>query len=226
MNKRLAQQWLHIEGLSLAHYHRLLAHTVRWRIEGQANVTQAYASGRPLLWAFWHGQISAFVTYAVRFIGGNRFCLVTLGGDDRGDILATFAAELGATPFGVDMQGNPMAAGRAVLRVIQAMKGGQQSFLAPDGPDGPPFVPKAGVAYLARKAEAAVIPVGGFTPFGYQLKRWDNYLVPYPLAPLHIVFGQPILVNARDEEQMIQAEIAQALTAVYTRARIRTPDEQ
>lgn len=203
----------------LAIYHRLLARTVRWEIEGQVNISKAMVSKRPLLWLFWHEQLSIFVTYLVRFVGGEKFTIVTLGGDPRGDVLSTFAATLGATPYGVDMQGNPMEGGRKVLRIIEAMKGGKHSFLAPDGPDGPAFTPKAGASFLARKAEAAVIPVGGFTRAGYALRRWDNYLVPLPFARLHMVFGEPIFINRRDKDEVVTEKIVGALTAVYQQAR-------
>jgi len=210
---------LQFQGNALALYHRLLARTVRWHIEGQTNITKARASKRPLLWLFWHEQLSFFVTYGVRFIGAEKFTIVTLGGDPRGNVLTTFAASLGATPYGVDMQGNPMEAGRKVLRIIEAMKGGKDSFLAPDGPDGPAFEPKAGASFLARKAEAAVIPVGGFTKAGYALHRWDKYLVPFPFARLRLVFGEPIFVNRRDNDEAVTEKIAGALTAVYQQAR-------
>lgn len=203
----------------LAVYHRLLARTVSWQIEGRANITKAMDSKRPLLWLFWHEQLSIFVTYLVRFVGGENFTIVTLGGDPRGDILSTFAATLGASPYGVDMQGNPMAAGRSVLRIIEAMKGGKDSFLAPDGPDGPAFTPKAGASFLARKAEAAIIPVGGFTKAGYALRRWDNYLVPFPFARLRLVFGDPVFVNKRDKDEVVTEKIVGAITAVYHQAR-------
>ncbi|MCP4417321.1 MAG: hypothetical protein GY805_11920 [Chloroflexi bacterium] len=212
---------LQIGGNALAFYHRVLVRTVRWQIEGQANVSKAQASGRPLLWLFWHEQLSIFITYAVRFVGGDKFTIVTLGGDDRGDILSILASSLGASPYGVDMQGNPMAAGRSVLRIIQAMKGGKESFLAPDGPDGPAFEPKPGASFLARKAEAAVIPVGGFTNAGYALRRWDRYLAPFPFARLRIVFGQPLFINKRDKDEVVTERIVGALTAVYHQARDR-----
>lgn len=219
MTTSFNNQSLQFQGNALALYHRLLARTVRWRIQGQANVTKARASGRPILWLFWHGQLSTFVTYGVRFIGGQNFTIVTLGGDPRGDILSSFAITLGASPFGVDMQGNPMAAGRSVLRIIQAMKEGKDSFLAPDGPDGPAFMPKPGASFLARKAEAAIVPVGGYTPFNYSLRRWDNYLIPLPFARLTLVFGNPIFINKRDKDEVVTEKITQVLTAVYRQAR-------
>lgn len=215
----LSEQSLAFQGNALAFYHRILTRTVRWQIEGQANVTKAKASGRPLLWLFWHEQLSIFVTYAVRFVGGEQFTIVTLGGDPRGDILSNFASSLGATPYGVDMQGNPMEAGRKVLRIIEALKGGKDSFMAPDGPDGPAFAPKAGASFLARKTEAAIIPVGGFTKAGYALRRWDSYLIPFPFARLRLVFGEPIFVQRRDKDEAVTEKIVGALTAVYQQAR-------
>ena len=219
MTTTFTERRLQFQGNMLALYHRILARTVRWQIEGQANVTKAKASGRPLLWLFWHEQLSTFVTYAVRFVGGEKFTMVTLGGDPRGDILTTFAAALGASPYGVDMQGNPMEAGRKVLRIIEAMKGGKDSFLAPDGPDGPAFAPKPGASFLARKSEAAVIPVGGFTKAGFALRRWDKYLVPFPFSRLRLVFGEPIYINRRDKDDEVTEKIVAALTAVYQQAR-------
>ena len=219
MNSNLTNQSLQFQGNALALYHRLLARTVRWQFEGQANITQAKISGRPILWLFWHEQLSVFVTYILRYLGAENFTIVTLGGDPRGDILSTFAAALGATPYGVDMHGNPMAAGRSVLRIIEAMKGGKQSFLAPDGPDGPAFIPKAGASFLARKAEAAVIPVGGYTSAGFALRRWDHYLVPLPFARLRLIFGEPIFINKRDKEAEVTEKIVAAITAVYQQAR-------
>ena len=82
----LSARSLALQGAALGLYHRLLARTVRWQIEGRANVTKATVSGRPLLWLFWHEQLSVFVTYALRFVGGEKFAIVTLGGDPRGDI--------------------------------------------------------------------------------------------------------------------------------------------
>ena len=219
MTTTFTERRLQFQGNALAFYHRLLARTVRWQIEGQANVSKARLSKRPLLWLFWHEQLSIFVSYGVRFVGAPKFTIVTLGGDPRSDILSTFAASLGASPHGVDMQGNPMAAGRSVLRIIEAMKGGKDSFLAPDGPDGPAFTPKAGASFLARKAEAAIIPVGGFAQASFALRRWDKYLVPFPFARLRLVFGEPLFINKRDKDDSVQERIVDAITAVYHKAR-------
>lgn len=211
--------WRSIEGVALFLYHRIVSRTVRWRIEGKSNLSLARASKRPLLWAYWHEQVSPFIMYGDRFIGGSNFCVVMVG-DVRADILGMLGVRLGAETYAIDMRGNPMASGRSLLRVIQAMKRGKQSMLAPDGPDGPPFVPKPGVAFLAQKAEAAVIPVGIYAAPSYRLKRWDRYQVPLPFATLHTVFGPPLLADRQTASDTLLAEISSALNAARRQAQL------
>lgn len=212
------QRWLSdVQGNALFLYTRMAARTARIRVEGMHHLGAATASGRPLIWAFWHQQTMPFMMYGDRFLDGSTFAMITVG-DDRGDILATMARRFRSKPFKVDMQGNPVAAGRAVLAVIKALKQGRQSFLAPDGPDGPAFRPKRGIAVLAAKAQATIVPVGAWTDDAYQLQRWDHYLVPYPFARLQFVFGQPMQVDRRSEENQTLLRITDALNQVRTRA--------
>ncbi len=213
----LRDVWQKIQGEFLFAYTYLVARTVRWKIEGKASLTQAKSNNRPLLWCFWHGQLTPFFAYGNRFEGGHSFALLIVG-DERHNILNVLANKFGAITFKADMQGNPVASGRAVLRVIQAMKSGQQSLIAPDGPDGPPFVAKPGVALIARKASAAVLPVGLWTRYAYQLRRWDRYLVPFPFARIHMAIGKPIIAKPKTDGETLLAQITEALNCVRFQA--------
>jgi lysophospholipid acyltransferase (LPLAT)-like uncharacterized protein len=217
MLDNLAPAWRTFEGEMIYRYHWLTTRTTSWHIEGKSNLTLAQQNDRPLIFAFWHGQIPLFIMYGHRFMEPSRFTLVIVG-DERNDILGRLASRIGAKPYGVDMQGNPVAAGRAVLRVLKALKQGHHSMLAPDGPDGPAYVPKDGIAFLAQKAEANIIPVGLWTRQAYQLKRWDHYMVPLPFAHIHMTFGPPILVNKEDDSDAILAKVTAALSKARTRA--------
>jgi lysophospholipid acyltransferase (LPLAT)-like uncharacterized protein len=208
------------QGSSLFAYTRLLNKSVRHQTEGMQNWNAAAQSGRPLLWAFWHGQLMAFITFADRYLPISQFTVIVVG-DERGDTLTQYGELLGANTVHVDMEGNPFAAGRAVLQVIKAMKRGGQSAVAPDGPDGPPFVAKAGVGFLARKAEAVLLPAGVWTRWSFQLERWDKYLVPLPFANIQVVIGSPIYVSRNEEEVSLREEISTALDKVRARAMTR-----
>lgn len=214
---RLGTWWRQLQGNLLFSYFRLVSRTASFQLEGQENREVAKTSGRPLIWAVWHGQAMAFMAYGDNFEDRPSFGAVMVG-DERGDVLGTLGSRLEATPYSIDMQGNPVAAGRMVLNVIQAMKRGQQILIAPDGPDGPAFVPKPGVAFLARKAAAAVLPVGVWTGQALQLRRWDRYLVPFPFARFHVVFGPPILAEPKMNADTLLARVARELDVVRTRA--------
>lgn len=211
--------WRRLEGTALFSYSRLVAFTSRYRAEGWQNLHAAQATGRPLLWALWHGQVMPFVAFGDRYLPNEQFVAIRVG-DERGDVLGAYADRLGSRTYRVDMEGNPFAAGRAVLRVIREMKGGKQSLIAPDGPDGPAFVPKRGITFLARKAEAAVLPVGVWTRQAYQLNRWDNYLVPLPFARIHVTLGEPLLVDRHADEAALERQISRALHRARARAQV------
>lgn len=215
----LGNRWRQLHGTLLYAYSQLVRRTARFRVEGWEQLEAAEASGRPVLWALWHGQVMGFISFGDRFLDNENFVAVMVG-DERGDTLGMFARRLRGRVFRVDMQGNPFAAGRAVLRVIQEMKAGRQSVIAPDGPDGPAFAPKPGVAFLARKAEAAILPLGVWTRQAYQLSRWDRYLVPTPFARFHVKIGQPLLAGQQSEQEVLLAQIEEALHTARARAMV------
>ena len=218
MNKLdLGTRWRQFEGKALFAYHRFITLTSRWEFIGKANLTQARASGRPVLWTMWHGQVMPFIMYGDRFKDASRFSIITVG-DERGDTLSSLGENIGAKMHAVDMQGNPVAAGRAVLHVIRAMNKGYDTMLAPDGPDGPAYEPKRGVAVLAQKSAAAIVPIGVWTRQAYRRRRWDNYLIPAPFAHIHIAFGPPIMAEKDTPTDSLLARITESLHQARRRA--------
>ena len=210
--------WRQLQGEALFAYTQLVTRTARFEVEGWEHVRAARETGRPLMWTLWHGQVMNYLVVGDRHLDAASFVAVTVG-DTRGDTLGKVAERLGGKPVLVDMQGNPVAAGRAVIRVIQAMKAGKQTLIAPDGPDGPAFEPKGGVAVLAKKAEAALLPLGIYTPHAYRLNRWDRYQVPYPFARLYVAIGAPLLVSRDAEQEVLLEEISALLHHMRERAR-------
>ncbi len=213
------EKWHLFEGSALAVYIKAIAGTAHMHIDRRNNYETALASGRPVIFTYWHQQVKPFVSFAYRFLQPSQFVVIVVG-DERGSILAQVGAKLGANYIAqIDMGGNPMAAGRGVLNIIKAMRGGGKfTLLAPDGPDGPVYVPKKGVTFLAQKSEAAIVPFGGWTRQAAQLPRWDRYLVPFPFCHLHLTFGKPIYTDRNQESAELEATIVDALHAARRRA--------
>jgi lysophospholipid acyltransferase (LPLAT)-like uncharacterized protein len=193
--------------------------TSRYRVEGWQNFENARSTGRPLLWSLWHGQMMGFVVFGDRFLERDNFVAIVVG-DSRGDTLGTYGSHFGSQAYQVDMSGNPVAAGRAVLHIVEGLQGGRMSLIAPDGPDGPAYVPKRGVTFLARKAEAAILPVGIWSRQAVKLPRWDHYQVPVPLGRLHVTIGEPIYASRKSDEQGLTGTISAALHKARTRAQV------
>ena len=211
------KRWRKFEGDAIYFYQKIVSNTVRWQIEGKANLTLAMASKQPFLWSLWHGMSLPFIMYHHRLADTSKFCIVVVG-DERSEVLEQLAVRVKASTHSVDMGGNPMAAGRAVLRVIKAMKKGKHSMMAPDGPDGPAFIAKPGVAFLARKTEGVILPVGLWAWPMVELPRWDRYLIPLPFSKIYMVFGEPIFASKEDDEKTLKETITAALTAVRHKA--------
>ncbi len=217
LKEKRVRWWGQLQGNVLFAYCRLLNLTAHIRVHGATHIESAFATGRPLLWSFWHQQAMPYMLFGDRYLDRHTIAMITAG-DDRGEVLGTLARRMGAEPYPVDMAGNPMQAGRAVLHVVRALRKGKQTFIAPDGPDGPAYVPKRGVGFLARKAGAVVLPVGAWTRQAYQKRRWDHYLVPYPFAHIQVVVGEPILPDEYQTDEQFLQRLSPILHAVRAEA--------
>ena len=203
----------------LAYYAKLVQRTSRMILEGEAHLQAALASDRPVLLTLWHGMLYPTIMWGLTVFDPKDFLIIAVG-DKRGDVLGGLSDTMGSSMEYVDMSGNPVAGGRAVLNVINALKAGKTSLIMPDGPDGPAFQPKEGVFFMARKAQALVLPIGVWARPAYQMKRWDRYLVPLPFSRFSVVVGKPIPVSRKTPEETLRNEIPAALHAVRDRAMV------
>lgn len=214
----LNQLWHLLQGEGLYLFYRLLYRTTKLTFEGKEHFEEVQASGRPLLWIFWHQQVVPAALAVLTLDKMSRYSALMVG-DDRALTLAHTLKRLGTGPaHPVNMNGNPVAAGKAVLQLIKAMKGGYRSVMAPDGPDGPAFVPKDGVFFLAQKTEAAVIPFGAYSHPAIQLNRWDRYLLPLPFTSVSCVFDKPIWVNSQTDKEMLKEQFVAAMNRAREKA--------
>lgn len=167
----------------------------RFQISGQEHVAGLLADGAPIVLAAWHGMTMMLVGYFAAYLDLSRIVLI-LPDDWRGQTLSVFAQKLGAQPFPMNLKGDAgMAAARQLAQLVRKVKQGNHCYITPDGPDGPGYVIKPGVAYIARKANAVILPVGAYARHGYRLNRWDQYMIPYPFSRISIHVGEPLTVT-------------------------------
>jgi len=201
------------QGWGLFIYARLIERTAHYRVRGQANVTQARATGRPIIWTAWHGMNMMLVPCLLRYIVPDQTTLI-VPDDYRGEALATWARLVGGHAVPISMEVDSLVSSRRLVALIRAVRGGMDCYIAPDGPDGPTHVPKPGIAFIARKSLASLLPMGAFASPRYIIPRWDRYSIPLPFARIAVVVGEPISVAPQAD----LSAVCEKLVAVLNRA--------
>jgi len=90
----------------------------------------------------------------------------------------------------------------ALKKMTRKIMEGEPGGVLADGPLGPARVAKAGSVFIARNAEAPLIPVLWGADRCWMLNTWDRYLVPKPFARVVFCYAEPIWVphSANGEE--------------------------
>lgn len=197
---------------------RMTSASGRFQLNGESYLQMAAASGKPIIFAAWHGMTMMLVGLFRNRLDLSSIVLI-LPDDWRGKTLVIFAEKLGAQPFPMNLEGEAsMATARKLAQLVKLVKGGCHCYLTPDGPFGPAYVMKPGLAYIAQKAGAIILPVGAYTRHGYRLNRWDRYTIPYPFSRISVEVGAPIEVEKGADLTAVNQSLSHTLNQVTLQA--------
>ncbi|MCP4417322.1 MAG: hypothetical protein GY805_11925 [Chloroflexi bacterium] len=197
---------------------RLTSKRSRFQVTGLEHLQAAQVLQRPLIFAAWHGMTMMLVGFFAKQYDLSRLVLI-LPDDWRGEALVVFANKLRVTPFPMNLKGDAsMATARQLAKLVRQIKAGRDAYITPDGPDGPSYVIKPGLTYIAKKANAIILPVGAYARHGYRTPRWDRYVMPYPFSKISIQIGNPIQVKKGDDLTAVNTTLAHQLHHVTLQA--------
>jgi lysophospholipid acyltransferase (LPLAT)-like uncharacterized protein len=183
-----------VSGSLLYTLSRLVQKTCRYQVSGLEYLESAFSSDRPVIVTGWHGITMMLIPYAIKYQDSSSF-VVLMPNDWRGAGLKVFTEQLGAIPYPMNLHGDStLGTGRQLVRLVREVVSGKHIYLTPDGPDGPSFVIKPGMTYIAKKANAVLLPCGGYVRHAYVVPRWDRYVVPYPFSRVSLCFGEPYTI--------------------------------
>jgi len=178
-------RWIARVGTALI---RLLAMTWRVRVENDAELRAARASGRRVIFTLWHGELLPLLWHH----RGEGIAVVISEHRD-GEIIAQIAERLGyATVRGSSSRG----ASRALIGLVRALESGLDVAVTPDGPRGPAHVFAPGAAIAAQRTGAPLALIRATASRAWRLKSWDRFLVPKPFAQVRVVYGPLTFVEA------------------------------
>jgi lysophospholipid acyltransferase (LPLAT)-like uncharacterized protein len=189
---------------------RALGVTLSVRAEGVEALRPLWRSGRPLIYAVWHGRILLVPWLNARFqrMEGARYVRVLASRSRDGELVAAFVRR-----FGLEVvRGSSSRGGAGALRELaRAVQGGQDVAVVPDGPRGPSCRAQAGIVSLAATTGAPIVPLGVAARPARRLRSWDRFMVPAPFARCAVVFGPAVQVGRDDDREAVRAAVERAL---------------
>lgn len=101
---------------------------------------------------------------------------------------------------------------QALKEVIQNLKEKKEVIIiTPDGPRGPRYEMKPGIALAAKETEAFVVPLNWTSSKMWELKTWDKLRIPKPFSKITISFEPPLQFKEVSLES-IQKHLQESLT--------------
>ena len=153
---------------------QVLSRTWRIRVVNGDYVRDLRRTGRPFIFALWHGQLLPLLWHH-----RGEGVLILISEHRDGELVARAAQSLG---YGLIRGSSTHGAERALISLVRELKSGHEVAITPDGPRGPAksFAPGALVA--AQRSDSFILPVAASADRAWRLRSWDRFIIPMPFA--------------------------------------------
>lgn len=166
-------------------------------VQGQEHLQALLDSGEPFIPCYWHQQqifcVRHLLDVAAESPALNLGYLISPSAD--GDLATRMFAQQGVTII----RGSATRGGAQALRDIYTAIRKQKvsPIVTPDGPTGPIYACKPGVAMLAQLSKAPLLPMAFAGTRVLQLRSWDKFMLPLPFSHVVIGIGPPLTIDAQ-----------------------------
>jgi lysophospholipid acyltransferase (LPLAT)-like uncharacterized protein len=181
---------------------QMLFWTCKLEIEGLEQFCQTARSKKCMI-MLWHNRLALVPFILYRFTPQFIFAALISASRD-GDMLSTVVLSY---KQGRVIKVPHQARYQALKELIRSIEEEDQIvIITPDGPRGPRYELKPGVAVAALETEASVIPLNWTADKFWELKTWDRLRIPKPFAKIKITFENPVKFNKGTLPSLEQAK--------------------
>lgn len=167
----------------------VICRTIRWDIRGLEHLAPYWGDGKPVIVGCWHGRL-LMIPYAWYKHGGGE-TYVLMGRNRNGELITRIVARFRMRAVrGGSSKGGEEARKEMAARVMADPH--TTLSMTPDGPRGPRYVSKMGMAHLSRSLNVPVIWVTASAKRSYRFPTWDRFMFPYPFTRVVVEFSPPI----------------------------------
>ncbi len=187
---------------------RLLIASYRKTIITTPAARELLDSGKPTIFAFWHGRILPMSFMRER----NREYRAIISRHGDGEVFATImklngveavrgSAERKGKGVHHGLPSKNRGGGTAIRESIRALQNGESLVITPDGPRGPKFIYKTNSIRIAAGSAAPILPASFSASCVKVLGTWDRFVVPLPFSKLTLEYGDPVYVPETDSDE-------------------------
>lgn len=187
---------------------RVLLKTCQWNVKG-LEAFCAIAEKERCILMLWHNRLAMapfiLFRYAPQFIYA-AFVSKSRDGELLSAVVHSYKA-------GRTIRVPHNSRHQALKELIQHLKEKKEVIIiTPDGPRGPRYEMKPGIALAAKETQAHVIPLDWSCNRMWELKTWDKLRIPKPFSKITISF-EPALQFTNDEStEIIQQKLQSAMS--------------
>ena len=158
-------------------------------VTGRKNYKSLIDKNRSIIFSVWHSHLLSIV-HDLRNMEINALA----GTHSDADLISHIATKWGWKMVRGSSKEKGSEAYKSMLRLI---KNSYCSllFITPDGPSGPPKIPKKGIIRLAQNTNAGIIPIRVNYTRSWGFKNWDTFYLAKPFGTISIEYGQVIYLK-------------------------------
>ncbi|MBC7980332.1 MAG: lysophospholipid acyltransferase family protein [Armatimonadetes bacterium] len=171
---------------------KLWSFTLRYRITDLSGIAKPVPIATPVIFALWHNRIFTMPPIWRKTGGKNRSTVVLTSASKDGSTLATAMAMFG---LGAIRGSSSRRAVAALIGMKKAILAGHDVCVTPDGPKGPRYIVQPGLIKISQATSAAIIPIHIQYSSAWQLKTWDQFVIPKPFSTVKVTFDQPQIIS-------------------------------
>ena len=158
-------------------------------VNGRKNYISLIRNNRSIIFSVWHSHLLSIV-HDLRNMEINALA----GTHSDADLISHIATKWGWKMVRGSSKENGSKAYKSMLRLIKNSNS-SLLFITPDGPSGPPKVPKKGIIRLAQNTNAGIIPIRVNYTRSWGFKNWDTFYLAKPFGTISIEYGQAIYLK-------------------------------
>ena len=181
----------------------------KYDVRGRDNYLDTIKKNQSVIISVWHGQLLS-ILYDLR----NENVNAVAGTHADAELISRIAISWGWNMIRGSSKEQGDIAYKSMIRCLQ--NSGTILFITPDGPTGPPKIPKLGVIRAAQATQSAIIPTSVFSSRRWGFTNWDTFYLEKPFGKIYIKYGKPILFDKNSDQKYCRKVLVEKMKHVET----------